>query len=202
MVKIAGLHQPIILSTGMSTLEEVEEAVDLLLSHGAEKLTLLHCTSQYPTPIEDVNLRAMLTLRDRFHVDVGYSDHTAGIEVPIAAVALGATVIEKHFTLSRDMEGPDHKASLEPHELRGMVEAIKKVECALGDSIKRVADSERDNLKIVRKSIVAARDIKKGEIFTEHNLTTKRPGTGVSPMQWDSIIGTVADRDFNVDELI
>lgn len=202
LVKIAGLHQPIILSTGMSTLEEVEEAVDLLLSHGAEKLTLLHCTSQYPTPIEDVNLRAMLTLRDRFHVDVGYSDHTAGIEVPIAAVALGATVIEKHFTLSRDMEGPDHKASLEPHELRGMVEAIKKVECALGDSIKRVADSERDNLKIVRKSIVAARDIKKGEIFTEHNLTTKRPGTGVSPMQWDSIIGTVADRDFNVDELI
>jgi len=202
LVKIAGLHQPIILSTGMSTLEEVEEAVDLLLSQGAEKLTLLHCTSQYPTPIEDVNLRAMLTLRDRFHVDVGYSDHTAGIEVPIAAVALGATVIEKHFTLSRDMEGPDHKASLEPHELRGMVEAIKKVECALGDSIKRVADSERDNLKIVRKSIVAARDIKKGEIFTEHNLTTKRPGTGVSPMQWDSIIGTVADRDFNVDELI
>lgn len=202
LVKLAGLHQPIILSTGMSTLGEIEETVELLQSHGAEKLILLHCTSQYPAPIEDVNLRAMLTLKERFHVDVGYSDHTEGIEVPIAAVTLGATVIEKHFTLDKNMEGPDHKASLEPYELRAMIEGIRKVECALGDGIKRVMNSERDNLKIVRKSIVAARAIKKGETFTEQNLTTKRPGVGVSPMQWNSVIGTVADRDFNVDELI
>ena len=202
LVKIASLHQPVILSTGMSTFDEVREAVELLQSNGTEKLTLLHCTSQYPAPIEDVNLRAMLTLKESFHVDVGYSDHTVGIEVPIAAVALGATVIEKHFTLDKNMEGPDHKASLEPYELRAMIQSIRKIECALGDGVKRVAGSEQDNLKIVRKSIVAARTIRKGETFTEFNLTTKRPGTGVSPMRWHSIIGTVADRDFNVDDLI
>lgn len=202
LVKIAGLHQPIILSTGMSTLEEVEDAVELLQSHGADKLILLHCTSQYPAPIEDVNLRAMLALRDRFHMDVGYSDHTTGIEVPMAAVALGASVIEKHFTLDRNLEGPDHKASLKPHELRAMVEGIRKIERSLGNGIKQVADSERNNLKTARKSIVAARAIKKGEVFTEQNLTTKRPGTGISPMQWNGIIGTKADRDYNVDDLI
>lgn len=202
LVKIADLHQPIILSTGMSTLEEVADAVELLQSHGADKLTLLHCTSQYPAPIDDVNLRAMLTLRDRFYMDVGYSDHTTGIEVPMAAVALGASVIEKHFTLDRNMEGPDHKASLEPHELRAMVEGIRKIECSLGNGIKQVADSERNNLKTARKSIVAARAIKKGEVFTEQNLTTKRPGTGISPMRWNNVIGTKADKDYNVDDLI
>ena len=201
-------NKRIILSTGMSTIDEVKAAVDVLkqysdvISAESGNLTLLHCNTQYPTPYEDVNLKAMLTLGKEFGCAIGYSDHTLGIEVPIAAVAMGATVIEKHFTLDKNMPGPDHKASLEPDELKAMVSAIRHIEVALGNGIKQTTDSEQGNIKIARKSIVAAKDIKKGELFTEDNLTTKRPGDGISPMRWNDIIGTKADRDYKEDELI
>lgn len=202
LVEIAKTGKPIILSTGMSNLDEIDEAISVLKDNGAGKITLLHCNTQYPTPMEDVNLNAMLTLKDRYNCDVGYSDHTLGIEVPIAAVALGATVIEKHFTLDRNMEGPDHKASLEPNEFKSMVSAIRNIEKALGTGNKVASPSEIENKDIARKSIVASRMIKKGEVFTKDNITTKRPGSGISPMKWYNVIGAVAKRDFQEDELI
>lgn len=202
--KIASKHRPVILSTGMCEVEEVEAALQVLEQGGVKRsdIIVLHCNTEYPTPMADVNLRAMADLRRSLGVEVGYSDHTKGIEVPIAAVALGATVIEKHFTLDKTMEGPDHKASLEPDELKVMVDAIRNIEQALGDGHKHVSPSERKNMDIARKSIVAARDIRKGEVLTEENITTKRPGNGISPMRWDSVIGTTAIRDFGYDELI
>lgn len=202
--KIAQQGEPVILSTGMSEMEEIENAIEVLCSNGLTKnqITLLHCNTEYPTPMKDVNLRAMEQMRERFGVKVGYSDHTQGIEVPIAAVALGAEVIEKHFTLDRTLPGPDHKASLEPDELKAMVDAIRNIEQALGDGDKHISESERKNVGIVRKSIVAARDIKQGELFTEDNLCVKRPGNGISPMRWEEVIGTCAKRDFMEDELI
>lgn len=200
--KIAQTHKPIILSTGMCTISEVEACMKVLQEQESGAITLLHCTTQYPTPYEDVNLKAMLTLKERFDCPIGYSDHTAGIEVPIAAVAMGATVIEKHFTLDRNMEGPDHKASLEPQELKAMIESIRHIEMCLGTGIKEPATCELANRDVARKSIIAARDIKAGEKFTEENLTTKRPGNGISPMKWRDIIGMKAIRDFSEDELI
>ncbi len=202
LIKIARLNKPVILSTGMSTLEEIRYAIKVLKENGAGEITVLHCTTEYPTPFEDVNLRAMNTIKEEFNVKVGYSDHTKGIEVPIAAVALGATVIEKHFTLDRNMEGPDHKASLEPDELKSMIDSIRKIELALGNGIKQPAESEKNNIVVARKSIVANKDIKAGELFTEDNLTVKRPGNGISPMRWFDVIGKVAPRDFKEDELI
>ncbi len=195
---------PVIISTGMATTEEARRAIDILTSGPltTDNITVLHCNTQYPTPMRDVNLRAMLTLRDALGVKTGYSDHTTGIEVPVAAAALGATVVEKHFTLSRELPGPDHKASLEPQELKQMVRAIRNIELALGSSDKHVTDSERGNMAVARKSIVALRDIKEGEILTEENITTKRPGNGISPMRWHEILGTRAIRDFGADELI
>ena len=202
--KIAQYGEPIIMSTGMCSMGDVEQALNVLLKNGLtkEQISLLHCNTEYPTPMRDVNLKAMLQLRDNFGVKVGYSDHTKGIEVPIAAVALGAEVIEKHFTLDRTLPGPDHKASLEPNELKAMVDAIRNIEQALGDGQKHVSASEERNMAIARKSIVAAKDIKRGELLTEENLTTKRPGSGVSPMRWEEVIGTKAIRDFKEDELI
>lgn len=200
--EIAKQQKKIILSTGMSNMDEVKAAVAVLRENGAKDITLLHCNTQYPTPMTDVNLLAMVKMRDELGLPVGYSDHTQGIEIPIAAAALGAAVIEKHFTLDRNMEGPDHKASLEPKELKQMVEGIRNVESALGNGIKQMSKSEKSNIDIVRKSIVAAVKIEKGEKFTETNLTTKRPGTGINPMRWDEIIGTTADRDYETDEMI
>ncbi|MBE6327732.1 MAG: N-acetylneuraminate synthase [Bacteroidales bacterium] len=202
--KIAQYHEPVILSTGMCELSDIEATVNVLVEFGVEKeqITILHCNTEYPTPYEDVNLRAMLEIRDRFGVNVGYSDHTKGIEVPIAAVALGATVIEKHFTLDKNMEGPDHKASLEPDELKSMVVSIRNIERALGAGHKTVSESEQKNIEIARKSIVAACPIKKGEMFTEDNLTVKRPGNGISPMRWNEVIGKVATKDFEEEEMI
>lgn len=202
--KIAGYGELVILSTGMCELSDIKAAYKVLTNNGIrkEQITILHCNTEYPTPYEDVNLRAMTALKDEFEVEVGYSDHTKGIEVPIAAVALGATVIEKHFTLDRNMEGPDHKASLEPDELKAMVSAIRHIEQALGSGHKTVSESERKNITIARKSIVAACDIKAGEIFTEENLTVKRPGNGISPMKWDEVIGLKAIRNFAEDEII
>lgn len=200
--KIAQTHKSIILSTGMATLEEVAAAMKVLKQAGAGEITLLHCTTQYPTPYSDVNLLAMRTLHEQFGCDVGYSDHTKGITIPIAATAMGATVIEKHFTLDRSMEGPDHKASLEPDELAEMVTAIRQVEQAMGDGEKKPAASELANKTVARKSIIAARAIKKGEVYTEENLTTKRPGNGISPMRWYELIGKKANRDYAEDELI
>ena len=202
LIKIAETGKDVILSTGMSTLHEVEEAVNVLNDNGAGNITLLHCTTEYPAPYTDVNLMAMKTMRDRFGLDVGYSDHTLGIEIPIAAVAMGATVIEKHFTLDRNMEGPDHKASMEPDELAHMVRSIRNVEMAMGTGQKIPSGSEKKNIAIARKSIIAARDIMKGEMLTEENLTTKRPGNGISPMRWNEVIGTFAVRDFSEDEMI
>ena len=202
LIRVARSEKPIILSTGMSTMDEVEFAFRLLRENGAEEISLLHCNTEYPTPYEDVNLRAMLTLKEKFCCKVGYSDHTQGIEVPIAAVAMGAEIIEKHFTLDKKMEGPDHKASLEPHELKAMVEAIRNVERALGNSEKKPSPSELKNKDIARKSIVAKRDIKKGEIFSEENITVKRPGNGVSPILWFEVLGQAAKMDFLEDELI
>lgn len=192
----------VILSTGMSTLQEVRNAVKVLQDHGSKEITILHCNTEYPTPYSDVNLRAMLTLGNDLGIGVGYSDHTQGIEVPIAAAALGAAVIEKHFTLDRRMKGPDHKASLEPKELQAMVRAIRNIEAALGDGIKGPSESEKKNIAIVRKSIVAQCDIKEGDIFTEENLTVKRPGTGISPMRWNELIGQKAKRSFAEDEMV
>ncbi len=202
--KIAGLGIPVILSTGMSNLGEIEKAIGILEGNGLgrEKITLLHCNTEYPTPYKDVNLRAMQTLSRCFGTSVGYSDHTLGIEIPIAAVAMGASVIEKHFTLDRHLEGPDHKASLEPQELKVMVEAIRHIEKALGNGLKQVSDSEKKNVYIARKSIVAYRPIRAGEVFTEENIIVKRPGNGISPMCWDEILGKKARRDFQEDELI
>lgn len=202
--KIAAKGIPVIMSTGMCSLKEIEEAMDVLHKGGlsTDQITLLHCNTEYPTPMEDVNLRAMETLRRIFETKVGYSDHTKGIEVPVAAVAMGAEVIEKHFTLDRTLPGPDHVASLEPDELKAMVSAIRNVEKAIGTGEKMVTQSEEKNIKVARKSIVAARFIQKGEEFTEENLTVKRPGSGISPMQWDSVLGNTANRDFEIDELI
>lgn len=203
--RIAAYNQKTILSTGMCDMEDVRAAVKALYKNGLSKdnLILLHCNTEYPTPFEDVNLKAMGSLRDEFGVEVGYSDHTKGIEVPIAAVALGATVIEKHFTLNRNMEGPDHNASLEPDELKMMVDAIRNIEKAIGgDGTKHVSESERKNIAVARKSIIAARNIKKGELLTEENLTAKRPGTGISPMRWEEVIGTTAVKDFKEEEPI
>lgn len=202
--KISRLGIPVIMSTGMCRLGEIEEAMDVLYNGGltTDQITLLHCNTEYPTPMIDVNLRAMETLRSAFGTKIGYSDHTKGIEVPIAAVAIGAAVIEKHFTLDRTLPGPDHVASLEPDELKLMVDSIRNIEMALGNANKQVSDSERKNMAIARKSIVAASDIKKGEILTEKNLTVKRPGNGISPMKWDDVMGTIAIRDFLKDELI
>jgi len=202
--KIASKGLDIVLSTGMSNLGEVEAALNVLTDNGLEReqITLLHANTEYPTPYRDVNLKAMLTLKEAFKTKVGYSDHSLGIEVPIAAVAMGAQVIEKHFTLDRTMQGPDHKASLEPRELKEMVTAIRNIEKASGDGIKKPSPSESKNIAVVRKSIVAASDIKKGEIFTEKNITAKRPGNGISPMKWDEVVGTIAEKDYKKDELI
>jgi N,N'-diacetyllegionaminate synthase len=196
--------KPVILSTGMANLGEIEAALAVLEQAGTprDRITVLHCNTEYPTPMADVNLRAMLTIRDAFGVAVGYSDHTAGIEVAIVAVALGATVIEKHFTLDRNLPGPDHKASLEPNELKAMVTAIRNIEQALGDGIKRPSASEAKNRQIARKSLVAAIAIRAGDVFSETNVTVKRPGTGLSPMRWDEVLGRKASRDFASDELI
>lgn len=202
--KIASKGRPVIMSTGMSEMNEIADAIKVLEKGGLkrEQIILLHCNTQYPTPFEDVNLAAMKTIGDTFGVTVGYSDHTQGIEVPIAAVAMGAKVIEKHFTLDCNMEGPDHKASLEPHQLKDMVDAIRNVEKAIGSSQKHASASETPNKEVARKSIIAARNISKGEILTEENITVKRPGNGISPMRWDEVLGTTAIRDFSYDELI
>lgn len=200
--EIARTGKPLIMSTGMCELEEVEAAVQVLKDNGSSRITLLHCNTEYPTPMQDVNLRAMCTLQEELGLPVGYSDHTRGIEVPIAAAAMGAVVIEKHFTLDRNMEGPDHRASLEPDELRAMVQAIRNIESALGDGVKRPSVSEMKNRDVARKSIVAKTNIRKGEVFTEENLTAKRPGSGISPMHWNRVIGLTADRDYERDEMI
>ena len=202
--KIAQFGEPVILSTGMCEMQDIEVAMKVLTDNGLskDKISILHCNTEYPTPFKDVNLLAMNELKERFGVRVGYSDHTKGIEVPIAAVALGAEIIEKHFTLDRNMEGPDHKASLEPDELKAMVSAIRNIELALGDGHKTISESERKNIAVARKSIVAAKDIKAGEIFTENNLAVKRPGNGISPMDWENVIGKTAKKDFAEDELI
>lgn len=202
--KIAAKGGRVILSTGMSTLDEVAAAVDVLEKGGISRddIILLHCTTQYPTPYSDVNLQAMESLRQLHTGGVGYSDHTLGIEVPVAAAALGAQVIEKHFTLDKNLPGPDHRASLDPEELAAMVKAVRHIETALGSGEKKVADSERPNIEVARKSIVAARTIAKGETFTEENITVKRPGNGISPMLWDSVIGQTAKKDFPYDSLI
>ena len=202
LIKIAKLKKKVILSTGMSTMQEIEDAVNIFKEYGTTDITILHCTTQYPTLFEDVNLNAMLSIKEKFGYDVGYSDHTKGIEVPIAAVALGATVIEKHFTLDNNMIGPDHKASLQPDELKKMVESIRNIELSLGDGRKVVANSEKENMSIARKSIVAKKSIRKGQLLSEENITVKRPGDGISPMKWFDILGTVAIRDFEEDELI
>lgn len=202
LVALAYTGKPVMLSTGMSTLYEVEEAVCLLQKNGSGPITLLQCHTQYPTLPEDVNLLAMRTMSDAFGLPVGYSDHTEGIEIALAAVALGACVIEKHFTLDKDMEGPDHRASLNPGELRDLVTGIRKIEMAMGTGIKTPTESEKTNIIVIRKSIVAARSIKKGEILTPENLTVKRPANGISPMKWPRIIGEMATRDYIEDEII
>ena len=202
--KIGVLEKRVILSTGMADLGEIEDALDVLEEAGTSRshITILHANTMYPTPMEDVNLKAMQTIACAFGCDVGYSDHTLGIEVPVAATALGATVIEKHFTLDRSLPGPDHRASLEPDELRAMVHGIRNIESALGDGIKRSSPSERPNRIPARKSIVAAKPIRKGERVSEANLAVKRPGSGISPMRWDEIVGSVATRDYEKDEPI
>ncbi len=201
---VGRMGKSIIMSTGMATLAEVRDALNVLVRSGTdwEEITILHCNTEYPTPFEDVNLNAMLTMRDELKVKVGYSDHTLGIEIPIAAVALGAFVIEKHFTLDRNLPGPDHRTSLEPEELKTMVSAIRNIEMAMGDGNKEPSSSETKNIPIARKSIVAKERIKAGERFTEVNLTAKRPGTGISPMEWDNLLGKSAPQDFNKDDLI
>ena len=202
--KIGRLGKEVILSTGMSTLGDVEAAIDALEQAGTPRarITVLHCTTEYPTPMAEVNLRAMHSIQQAFGVDVGYSDHTPGIEVAIAAVALGASVIEKHFTMDRNLPGPDHQASLEPDGLMAMVAAIRNIELALGDGVKRSTESETRNRGVMRKSLVASRPIEAGEIFSPDNVTVKRPGTGISPMRWDEVIGRKASRHFSEDDLI
>lgn len=202
--KMASTGIPVIISTGMATPEEIAKALKPFLKagYGSDDIILLHCTTQYPTPMEDVNLLAMKTVAESFGHKAGYSDHTLGIEVPIGAATLGAAVVEKHFTLDRNMPGPDHKASLEPAELKKMVESIRNIEKALGNGVKEVKESERPNLIAARRSIVAKRDIKQGEVLTEDDICTKRPATGLNPMMWDKVIGTKAIRDFAKDEMI
>ncbi len=199
---LAKTGKPVVMSTGMCSMAEIEDAVRVLRENGTEEIKLLHCNTEYPTPFEDVNLKAMKTMRDWFGLETGYSDHTRGIEIPLAAVALGATVIEKHFTLDRNMEGPDHKASLEPDELTEMVSGIRHIEEAMGSGVKEPSPSEKKNIAVARKSIVAKQPIRKGEKLSEDNLTVKRPGTGISPMKWKEVIGTAAIRDFAEDEII
>ena len=201
---IGSLNKKVILSTGMADIGEIEDALDILIKAGTlkENITVLHANTMYPTPMEDVNLRAMITIGKTFDVAYGYSDHTLGIEVDIAAAAMGASCIEKHFTLDKTMDGPDHKASLEPDELKAMVMAIRNIEKALGSSVKKASKSETPNIKVARKSIVASLNIKKGELFTERNLAIKRPSGGISPMRWDEIIGSIATKDYEVDEFI
>lgn len=199
---IAVTGKPIYLSTGMCDLEEVKTTVRILKENGAKEITVLHCTTDYPAKYEDVNLRAMISLKEKLNLPVGYSDHTEGIIIPVAAVALGAVVIEKHFTLDKTMKGPDHIASIEPDELREMVSAIKNIEAAIGNGEKEPATAELKNINIVRKSIVAKCGIKEGDLFSEYNLTTKRPGNGISPMRWDDVVGRRAKRNFEMDELI
>lgn len=202
LVKIGKTKRKVVMSTGMCGIEEIRDALDALEENGTSDITLLHCNTEYPTPFEDVNLRAMEHLRREFGKETGYSDHTLGIEVPIAAAALGAAVIEKHFTLDRTLKGPDHKASLEPAELKQMILSIRNIERSLGDGIKKRTASEEKNCAAARKSIVAKCPIKKGEIFTEDNLTVKRPGNGISPMKWNEMLGQAAERDYETDELI
>ncbi len=202
LAAIGRTHKDVVLSTGMCTVEEIREAIAVLEENGAGRMTLLHCNTEYPTPYEDVNLNAMKTMRAVFGKEVGYSDHTLGIEVPVAAAALGAVIIEKHFTLDKDMEGPDHKASLEPEELAAMIKAVRNIETALGSSEKKPSPSELKNLAAARKSIVARRNIRQGELLTEENLAVKRPGTGISPMRYPDVLGTRAVRDFKADQFI
>ncbi|MCM3760900.1 N-acetylneuraminate synthase [Alkalihalobacillus oceani] len=202
LIRIAQLNKPVILSTGMSTMQEIRDAVRVLKEHGASEITILHCTTEYPAPFKDVNLAAMKTIHKEFNLSIGYSDHTRGIEISIAAVAMGATIIEKHFTLDRSMDGPDHQASLEPDELKAMVRAIRNVEMSIGSDEKQPVESEKKNIAVARKSIVANRSITKGEIYTEENLAVKRPGNGISPMKWYEVIGQPAKRNFEEDELI
>ncbi len=202
LVALAKTGKPVVMSTGMCEMPEIEAAIQVLQENGTKEIRLLHCNTEYPTPFEDVNLKAMQTIRNAFGLDVGYSDHTKGIEVPVAAAALGATIIEKHFTLDRNMEGPDHKASLEPAELAEMVSSIRHIEKALGDGTKTPSPSEKKNKDIARKSIVAKHNIKAGEVLTEENITVKRPGNGICPMKWNEVLGTKAARDFEEDELI
>ena len=201
---IGKLNKEVILSTGMSSLQEVEDALTVLISAGTKKnnITVLHANTMYPTPMGDVNLNAMLTIQKELGVAVGYSDHTLGVEVDIAAVAMGASIIEKHFTLDKTMDGPDHKASLEPEELKSMVASIRNIEKAMGNSEKKPSPSESINIEVVRKSIVASQDIEKGEVLTERNIAVKRPGGGISPMKWDSVIGSVAVKSYNSDDFI
>ncbi len=202
--KIGSLGKPIILSTGMSNMQEIRNAINQLQLSGTSRddISILHCTSEYPAPFFDINLKAMSTIKKEFKVNVGYSDHTLGVEVSFAAVSLGAQIIEKHITLDKNLVGPDHKASLEPQEFRNLVEGIRNISIALGNEEKKITNSEIKNLKIVRKSIVAKKDIKKGELYTKENLTTKRPGIGICPMRWDEIIGKVSNKDYKSDDLI
>ena len=202
LIKIAKLGEPIIMSTGISELSEVGDAIKVLKENGAGEITILHCTTEYPAPYEDVNLKAIDTMKEAFGLPVGYSDHTKGLEIPVAAVARGACVIEKHFTLDRNMEGPDHKASIEPDELKQMVDMIRHVEVAIGDGIKKVSPSELKNQDIARKSIIAKTAIKAGDVFTEENITTKRPGSGINPMKWFDLLGKTAKHDYQEDYLI
>ncbi len=202
LLALARTRKPVVMSTGMCQISEIEAAINILRKNGTRTIKLLHCNTEYPTPFEDVNLKAMQTIRDVFGLEVGYSDHTKGIEVPIAAVAMGATIIEKHFTLNCNMKGPDHKASLEPCELAAMVSSIRHIEKAIGTGNKIPSYSETKNIAIARKSIVAKVNIKAGDEFTTDNITVKRPGTGISPMRWNEILGTKAIRDFKEDELI
>ena len=201
---IGKLGKEVILSTGMSSMDEIESAINALEESGTPRvrITVLHCTTAYPVPMSDVNLRAMQSIRTKFGVDVGYSDHTLGIEISMAAVTLGATIIEKHFTLDRTLPGPDHKASLEPSELKSMIDGIRNIEQALGDGIKRLMPSEFSNRDVARKSVVARLPISSGQVLNEENLATKRPGTGISPMKWGNLLGKKAHRDYSVDELI
>lgn len=202
LIRIASLQKPVILSTGMCTMNEIREAVTILREYGTNDISILHCNTHYPTPYEDTNLLAMLTLKQEFGENVGYSDHTLGIEVPIAAVAMGAKIIEKHFTLDKNMDGPDHAASLEPEELELMVKSIRNIEKALGNGKKVPSKSEVDNIAVARKSIVAKTNILEGDTFTENNITVKRPGTGISPMKWFYVLGKTAKKNFEEDELI
>lgn len=202
LCEIGKTQKDVVMSTGMATVEEIKAAIEVLRTNGTKKITLLHCTTEYPAPIEEINLNAIQTLRQEFKCEVGYSDHSEGNEISLAAVALGATVIEKHFTLDKNMEGPDHKASVTPEELRTLVSGIRKLEVALGNGIKAPGETEKKNISVARKSIVAKTDIKKGEIFTVDNITTKRPGNGISPMHWNEVLGNRAERDFGEDELI